>query len=73
MHQLTQLAVDAHRQRLAHAEAQRPAEVLLAPARPTRRAERPERRLWRAARHARRLRAQLQPASATPATTRRSP
>jgi hypothetical protein len=45
MHQLTQLAGDAHRQRLAHAEAQRPTERLLALASP--------------ARYARRLRAQL--------------
>jgi hypothetical protein len=59
MHQLTQLAGDLHRQRLAHAEAQRPAERLLALARATRRAERAERRARRAARHARRLRAQL--------------
>ena len=60
MYQLTQLAGDIHRQRLAHAEAQRPAERMLALARATRRAERAERRLRRAARQARRLRAQLQ-------------
>jgi hypothetical protein len=59
MRQLTQLAADHHRQRLADAEAQRPAERVLALARATRRAERAERRLRRAARHARRLRAQL--------------
>ena len=59
MYQLTQLASDRHRQRLGHAEAQRPAERVLALARATRRAERAERRLRRAARHARRLRAQL--------------
>ena len=59
MHQLTQLAGDLHRQRLAHAEAQRPAERVLALARATRRAERAERRLRRAERQARRLRAQL--------------
>jgi len=44
MDQLTQLADDAHRQRLAHAQAQRPAQRLLALARATRRAERAERR-----------------------------
>ena len=60
MDQLTQLAADLHRERLAHAEAQRPAERLLALARATRRAERAERRMRRAARQARRLRAQLQ-------------
>jgi hypothetical protein len=59
MHQLTQLAGEMHRQRLAHAETQRPAERVLALARATRRAERAERRLRRAARQARRLRAQL--------------
>jgi hypothetical protein len=58
MHQLTQLAGDMHRQRLAHAEAQRPAQRVLALARATRRAERAERRTRRAARQARRLRAQ---------------
>ena len=60
MNQLTQLADHQHRQRLADAEAQRPAQRLLALARATRRAERAERRLRRAARQARRLRAQLQ-------------
>jgi hypothetical protein len=38
MCQLTQLAAGRHRQRLAHAEAQRPAQRLLALARATRRA-----------------------------------
>jgi hypothetical protein len=38
MYQLTQLGHDRHRQQLAHAEAQRPAERLLALARATRRA-----------------------------------
>jgi hypothetical protein len=60
MHQLTQLGAEVHRQRLAHAEQQRPAERLLALARATRRAEHAERRLRRAARQAQRLRAQLQ-------------
>jgi hypothetical protein len=60
MHQLTQLASDLHRQRLAHAEAQRPAQRLVALARATRRAEHAERRIRRAERQARRLRAQLQ-------------
>jgi hypothetical protein len=60
MYQLTQLGHDMHRERLARAEAQRPAERLLALARATRRAERAERRLRRAGRQARRLRAQLQ-------------
>jgi len=59
MCQLTPLAGEMHRQRLAHAEAQRPAERLLALARATRRAERAERRMRRAARQAQRLRAQL--------------
>jgi hypothetical protein len=59
MYQLTQLGHDRHRQRLAHAEVQRPAERVLALARATRRAERAERRLRRAERQARRLRAQL--------------
>ena len=59
MYQLTQLGQDIHRQRLAHAQAQRSAERVLALARATRRAERAERRMRRAARHARRLRAQL--------------
>jgi hypothetical protein len=60
MYQLTQLAGDRDRERLAHAEAQRPAQRLLALARATRRAERAERRMRRAARQAQRLRAQLQ-------------
>ena len=60
MDQLTQLAADRDRQRLAYATQQRPAQRLLALARATRRAERAERRARRAARHARRLRAQLQ-------------
>jgi hypothetical protein len=60
MYQLIQLGHDMHRQRLAAAEAQRPAERVLALARATRRAERAERRLRRAERQARRLRAQLQ-------------
>jgi hypothetical protein len=60
MYQLTQLAAAQHRQRLADAEARRPAGRALALARATRRAERAERRLRRAARQARRLRAQLQ-------------
>jgi hypothetical protein len=59
MYQLTPLAADRHRQRLAHAEAQRPADRALALARATRRAERAERRLDRAARQARQLRAQF--------------
>jgi hypothetical protein len=59
MYQLTQLGQDLHHQRLTHAEAQRPAERVLALARATRRAERAERRLRRAERQARRLRAQL--------------
>jgi hypothetical protein len=42
MYQLTQLAADQHRQRLAAAEAQRPAGRALALARATRRAERAE-------------------------------
>jgi hypothetical protein len=59
MYQLTQLGNDLHRERLARAEAQRPAERVLALARATRRAQRAR----RAARQARRLRAQLQAAS----------
>jgi|HubBroStandDraft_1064217.scaffolds.fasta_scaffold180106_3 hypothetical protein len=59
MHQLTQLSDDVHRQRLAYAEQQRPAQRLLALRRATRRAERAERRMRRAVREARRLRAQL--------------
>jgi hypothetical protein len=60
MHQLTQLGHDRHRDRLAYADQQRPAERLLALRRATRRAERAERQMRRAARQARRLRAQLQ-------------
>ena len=58
--QLSQLADDRHRQRLADAQAQRPAQRTLALARATRRAERAERRMRRAARQVRRLRGQLQ-------------
>jgi hypothetical protein len=58
MYQLTQFAAGRHRQRLAAAERQCPADRALALARATRRAERAERRLRRAARQARRLRAQ---------------
>jgi hypothetical protein len=65
MYQLIQLAADRQRQRLAHAEQQRPAERALALARATRRAERAERRMRRAARQARRLRAQLQAQTAS--------
>jgi hypothetical protein len=65
MYQLTQLGHDIHRERLAHAQAQRPAQRVLALARATRRAERAERRLRRAALQARRLRAQLQAQTAT--------
>jgi len=61
MYQLTQLARDRHRQRLAAAEAQRPAQRALALARATRRAERAEWRMRRAAPRARRMRAQVQP------------
>jgi hypothetical protein len=60
MYQLAQLGQDIHRERLARAEQQRPAQRLLALRRATRRAERAERRLRRAARQARRLRTQLQ-------------
>jgi hypothetical protein len=66
MHQLTHLADSLHRQRLADAEQQRPAERLLALARATRRAERAERRARRAERQARRLRTRLG-AQTTPA------
>jgi hypothetical protein len=45
MHQLTQLAGDLHRQRLTHADRQRPAGRLLALARATRRADRARRRV----------------------------
>ena len=65
MYQLTQLAAGQHRQRLAAAEAQRPAERALALSRATRRAERAERRMRRADRQARRLRAQLHAQTAT--------
>jgi hypothetical protein len=65
MYQLIQLAADRHRQRLAAAEAQRPAERALALARATRRAER---RVYRAARQAGHRRQPL-----APATIRRSP
>jgi len=65
MYQLTQLASDRHRQRLAYAEQQRPAERVLALARATRRAERAERRMRRAARQVRRLRARLQAQTAS--------
>jgi hypothetical protein len=66
MYQLTQLADDRHRQRLADAEQQRPAERLAALARATRRAQRSERRAHRAERQARRLRAQLDAQTAPP-------
>jgi hypothetical protein len=65
MDQLTRLAGDRDRERLAHAQAQCSAQRMLALARVTRRAERAERRLRRAARQARRLRAQLQAQTAT--------
>jgi hypothetical protein len=65
MYQLTQLAAGQHRQRLAAAERQRPAERAVALARATRRAERAERRLRRAARQARQLRAQTTAQTAT--------
>lgn len=65
MYQLTQLAAGQHRQRLAAAEAQRPAGLALALARAIRRAERAERRLRRAERQAQRLRAQLHAHTAT--------
>ncbi len=54
MDQLTQLASDVHRQRLARAGQQRPAQRLLT----LRRAERAARWMRRAGRQARRLRAQ---------------
>jgi hypothetical protein len=60
MDQLTQLAAGQHRQRLAEAERQRPAGRAVALARATRRAERAERWMRRAARLARQPRAQLQ-------------
>jgi hypothetical protein len=59
MRQLTQLASEVHRQQLAHAAEQRPAQRLLALQRATRRAERARQRLRRADGQARRLRAQL--------------
>jgi len=65
MYQLTHLAADRRRQRLAHAEQQRPAQRLLALARATRRADRAEQRMRRAACQARRLRAELQAHTAT--------
>jgi hypothetical protein len=73
MYQLIQLAHDLQRERLAHAEAQRPAQHLLALARATRRAERAERRLRRATRHAWRLRGQLQTQTASHSVTTRRP
>jgi hypothetical protein len=60
MYQLALLIGELHRQRLACAEQQRPAERVLALGRAARRAERAERRMRRAARQARRLRAELQ-------------
>jgi hypothetical protein len=45
MRQLTQLASEVHRQQLAHAAEQRPAQRLLALHRATRRAERARKRL----------------------------
>ena len=60
MHQLTQLANDHHRELLAHAGRQRPAQCLLALARATRGADRAARRMRRADRQARRLRSQLE-------------
>jgi hypothetical protein len=59
MHQLTQLGHDHHRQLLAEAGQQRPAERLLALARATRHGGRAGRRMRRAERQARRLRAQI--------------
>lgn len=59
MHQLTQLGGEMHRQRLAHADQQRPVQRLLAHSRATRQAERPRRRTRSADSHARRRRAQL--------------
>jgi hypothetical protein len=57
MYQLTQLANDVYRERLAHAEQQRPAERVIALRRATRRAERAGQRMRRAERQVRRLRA----------------
>ena len=60
MHQLAQqLADERHRQRLADAAQQHPAQLLLALRRATRRAERAERRMRRAARRTQRLRTRL--------------
>jgi hypothetical protein len=62
MDQLTQLAGDVHRQRLAYAKQRRPVQRLLVLHRATGRAERAERagrRMSRAERQARRLRAQI--------------
>ena len=61
MYQLTQLATEVHRQRLAHAGQQRPAQRLLALHQAPRRGQRAWRRMHRAERQARRLRAQLAP------------
>jgi hypothetical protein len=62
MYQLTQLGSVLYRERLAHAEQQRPVQRLLAlrraTRRATRRAERAERRMRRADRRVRRLRTQ---------------
>jgi hypothetical protein len=58
MYQITQLASDMYRERLEHAEQQRPAYRLLALQRATRRVERAERRMRRAERQVRRLRTQ---------------
>jgi hypothetical protein len=65
VYQLTQLAAEAHRQRLAAAEAHRPAQQALALARATRRAERAERRLRRAARQTRRAQSPASPSAVT--------
>jgi hypothetical protein len=59
MYQLTQLAHEQHRERIAHAETQRPARRLLALAAATRRAERAKRRLRGTTRKAHRLEARL--------------
>jgi hypothetical protein len=58
MYQITQLASGLYRERLEHAEQQRPVQRLVALHRATRRAERAERRLRRAERQVRRLRTQ---------------
>ena len=65
MYQLTQLASEVYRQRLADAARQRPAQRLLALHRATRRGQRAWRRMHHADRQARRLRAQLQTHTAT--------